>query len=282
MNSLGFPQSSLLPLLPSFAAPGLPTLFGNWPEFQMPSASLTDTFDFGSLFGGSPFLGFLKMATQIKQLEQAANNKPSNAFDSQALLPGLTNGGANTNTGRLKIAVIDSFVTQSNGFNHGEEISRILKSGGSDASLAGKIDLLQFDVNRGSNRTDGIADALEDVIRRVQNGEKIDAVNISQQDFTADADTQRVQEAINRLKELNVPVAVAAGNEGAGAVNQLANNNAFVVSSTTNGLLNSSSGLGNIRAEGRSTSFATANAAPILAKLKASGLSVDRIKARSV
>ncbi len=192
--------------------------------------------------------------------------------------PASSNAAPSASTsGRLKIAQIDNFSTDNSGFNHGEEVAKTLRSGGNNGELAGKVDLMQFDVS-GGNPTAKTAQALQSIVQQVRNGEQVDAVNISLQDFEASGNSAQVQSLISELKSLGVPVAVAAGNGGRGTTNQLGSNNAFVVESTTNGAVNNSSGQGNIRAEGRTTSFATANLTPLLAAQKASGLSVDQIK----
>jgi hypothetical protein len=72
-------------------------------------------------------------------------------------------------------------------------------------------------------------------------------------------------------------VVVAAGNNGPGQRNALAANSSFNVASTTNGVLNRTSGLGNVAAEGGTTSFATANLSRDIARLHAQGYSNGQI-----
>jgi hypothetical protein len=171
-----------------------------------------------------------------------------------------TGGGA----GRPKIVQIDDFSTDRNGFNHGQEIAKTLNSDGN-------VDLQQYDVSRGGNRLTNISNALDDVIARVQNGETVDAINISLQDLDNSPISQQIRNKIDQLSSLGVPVAVAAGNGGPGARNALTTNTSFNVASTTNGVRNNNSGVGNVQAEGRTTSFATANLARQLAEKHAQG-----------
>lgn len=185
--------------------------------------------------------------------------------------------GANTakpNNGRLVIAQVDLFT----GSTHGNEIAQTLKSGGGDPSLASRIDLLQFDIGGGgsSQKTN---DALKAIIQKVQNGEKIDAVNLSLTSFVNDASSQETRALVDQLGNLGVPVAIAAGNNGPNQENQLEGSTSFNVQSATNGKLNASSGRGNVTAEGRTTSFATANLAPILAAKRADGQTLSQIRA---
>lgn len=175
--------------------------------------------------------------------------------------------------GNLRIAQIDNFSDA-----HGNEIANTLKKGGADAGLGGKVDLLQFDINNGGpNKVANINAALSDIISRVQRGEKIDAVNISLQGDGAD--TKQTSALVDQLISMGVPVAVAAGNNGPNVHNGLEGGNSFNVQSATNGQLNGTSGRGNITANGQTTSFATANLTPLLAMLRAQGLSIAQIRA---
>ena len=169
----------------------------------------------------------------------------------------------------LVIAQIDDFNTDSTGFNHGQSIAQTLQSGGGDPSLAGNINLLQYQASGSSN---SIAGALGNVIQKVQSGQTVDAVELPQDDFNNDAGSQQVRQDIDQLKALGVPVVVAAGNNGPGNVNQLADGNAITVANTQNGQLDPNSGVGNTQFEGRTTSFASANLAPIIALQHAEGL----------
>lgn len=181
---------------------------------------------------------------------------------------GATAGRNGAGGGRPKIVQIDDFTTDNTGFNHGREVGNaILSSSGGNANLE------QIDVSGGGSRSGKIANALRQVVQRVQNGEQVDAINISQQDFGNSADAQEVRQLIDQLSAMGVPVAVAAGNNGPGAVNQLASNSGFVVEST-----GANSGRGNVRAEGRTTSFATANLVGRLAAAHAQGLSLNQIR----
>jgi hypothetical protein len=185
-------------------------------------------------------------------------------------------GTAGASTGRLRIAQIDTFT----GSTHGQEIANTLRSGGGDPSLAGKIDLLQFDIANGNGGTSqNINNALQNIVQRVQSGEQIDAVNMSLQDFSNGAQEQQTRALVDQLAALGVPVAIAAGNNGPNQQNQLGGANTFNVQSATNGQINATSGRGNVTADGQTTSFAAANLAPVLAAKKAQGQTIGQIRA---
>jgi len=165
----------------------------------------------------------------------------------------------------LNIVQIDDFSTDKTGFNHGQEIANTL-------SQDGNANIQKYDISKGGNRLQNISNALDDVIAKAQNGESIDAVNLSQQDLDDNSPiAQEIRSKIDTLSSLGVPVAVAAGNGGPGKTNSLAGRNSFNVASTTNGAVNGDSGRGNVTAEGRTTSFATANFALQLAEMHAQG-----------
>jgi len=75
-------------------------------------------------------------------------------------------------------------------------------------------------------------------------------------------------------------VVVAAGNGGAGASNQLARGAALVVENSARGseARSSSSGVGNVRAEGQFTSQATAQVSVRAAQAHAQGQSVAQVQ----
>jgi hypothetical protein len=207
----------------------------------------------------------------------AAAQKPpaaGSAGNAQAAQGGGVNPGnaqaAAGGNGPLKVVQIDNFSADNTGFNHGQEMAKVLKSGGGDASLAGQVALDQYNVS-GGNTNKKASDALRDVLARVQNGEQIDAVHMPLQAFEQDGDTQEVKQLAEQLSAAGVPVVLPAGNEGPGKQNALNGNNTFNVQSATNGQVNGDSGKGNVTSEGRTTSFASANLAPVLAAQKKSG-----------
>ena len=146
------------------------------------------------------------------------------------------------------VVVIDDFQR-----SHGQEISQQIASGGVHTS--------NLDIGGQGDRAGKIASALDSVIQQVQSGTKVDAVNLSQQDFTKTQSTQAVQAKIAQLQQMGVPVVVAAGNEGKGAKNELAGTAAYVVGNGT-----ASSGVGNVQAQGSGTSQAAANVSIQVAK----------------
>jgi hypothetical protein len=234
----------------------------------------------GQLLAGKSLLsqkltGIQKAASTAKALPQIAlqNSAPAaggagNAGNSQS---------AGKGNGSLKIVQIDNFSADNTGFNHGQEMAKVLKNGGGDQGLAGKVDLDQYNV-AGGNTNKKASDALRDVLQRVRNGEQVDAVHMPLQAFQQDGNTQEVKQLIEQLSAAGVPVVVAAGNEGPGKQNTLTGENSFNVQSATNGKVNGNSGKGNVTAEGRTTSFASANLAPILAAKKNAGLSLGQMK----
>ncbi len=173
--------------------------------------------------------------------------------------------------GRPKIVQIDNFTPDGDGFNHGAEVAETLTAGGD-------VDLQQMDISQGNS----ISGSLQQVIAQVQAGEQVDAVNLSLQDLQGGPEAQETQQAIDTLVALGVPVIIAAGNGGRGSVNQLADNDAFIVESLdANGQVNASSGQGNgFSAVARTTSFAAPQIALQAARLRAQGLSVAQIGAQ--
>ena len=161
------------------------------------------------------------------------------------------NGGAPT------VAVVDDF-SQS---NHGREMASTIQQNG--VGTAG------FDVKQG-----GVSRALDGVINAAQRGQHFDAVNISQQDFQASQETGAVQQRIQVLQQMGIPVVVAAGNGGPDQTNQLAVGADFVAASRS-----ADSGRGNVFGFGGTTSFAAANVASTVARMHAQGLNVNQMRA---
>lgn len=170
--------------------------------------------------------------------------------------------------GKPRVAVIDDFVAEENGFNHGQSITGIIQQGsGADAVLY-NIDQANGD------RWGNTIEALGDIARRAEAGERFDAVNLSQQDWAINDSTNGVSQAIADLQtRFGIPVVVAAGNNGPAMGNSLAQTAALVVENSQLGQEGrvAGSGLGNIRSEGEFTSQATANVTARLAQLRAQG-----------
>lgn len=239
-------------------------------QFLLPDAG---NLGFNEQFGNSINSIFEFINMSMGQIFPGAN---SNTFNNTQPLagPSNVNTGPQVNTGngpelngipqnQVNVAVIDNFENDANGFNHGQEITNTILNGGSNAELAGKIDVQQFNV--AGQGEEGIANALQQILTNVQNGERLNAVNISLQDFVPDQFTDQIRNTITELSKAGVPVLVAAGNEGINNTNLLGGDGALVVQSTTNGQLNPNSGPGNIQSEGDTTSFATANLTPTIA-----------------
>lgn len=167
------------------------------------------------------------------------------------------------------IAQIDTFQADNTGFNHGQEIAKSL----SVDKGAGAAELKQYDLKNTS-----ISGALNDIIAKVKSGQTIDAVELPQQNFTNNAESANVRAAIQQLSALGVPVVIAAGNSGPNQKNSFADNSGLVVQNIENGKLDANSGTGNVSFEGRTTSFASANLAAVVAAQRAKGASLAQIK----
>ena len=148
------------------------------------------------------------------------------------------------------VAVIDDFSTS----NHGQEISGIIQSGGANTQ--------GYDVTQNGGGASGVASALDNVIQQARSGKHFDAVNLSQQNFQASPATQAVQQRIQVLEQMGIPVVVAAGNGGPGQTNQYAIGASFVAASGS-----VDSGLGNVRGAGQTTSQAAANVTAQVARM---------------
>ena len=127
------------------------------------------------------------------------------------------------------VAVLDDF---SGPGSHGEEIAGLIENGDPEG---GAIGTLRYNVNGGGDVSANIAGSLGDVARRVAQGEKVDAVNLSQQSFQASGSSQAVRDRIAQLQQLGVPVVVSAGNGGPGQQNPLAGGAALVVENSARG-----------------------------------------------
>lgn len=197
----------------------------------------------------------------------------------------LNTGWQGQRDGAVRVAVIDDFTTDRNGFNHGNEIDGIIRSGGAGTSGSVQdgsgVDTVRFNINNGGSRTRNIANSLDQIAQLAAQGQHFDAVNISQQDFANDADTAAVREKIDLLqRQFGIPVVVAAGNNGQGVRNALAGSAAFVVENSVGGsnARANGSGAGNVRSEGRFTSQAAANVSARVAQLSEMGFSFAQIQ----
>ncbi|MBX3166999.1 MAG: hypothetical protein KF760_06295 [Candidatus Eremiobacteraeota bacterium] len=151
--------------------------------------------------------------------------------------------------GQPSVAVVDDF---SSGSGHGQRIAGTIQQG-SGAGVAG------FDINNNG----GVSRALDQVIAAAQNGQHFDAVNLSQQNFQASQETAAVQQRIQVLQSMGIPVVVAAGNAGPNNTNQYAQGAAFVAAANT-----ADSGRGNVVGAGPTTSDAAANVTAALVRSK--------------
>lgn len=230
-----------------------------------PSAGNGISADLGSQIANtfSAIIDFMKML--IPQAGSAANSLETGIANNGGNTAGITNN-ATTLAGApqqdANVVVIDNFTPDNTGFNHGQEMVNTILGGGNTPGLAGKINVQAMDTG---GSLSNVNQSLQQVLNRVKSGEKVNAVNLSLVDFTPDQFTGPIRQTISELSQAGVPVLVAAGNDGINQANVLAGDGALVVQSTTNGVLNASSGPGNIQSEGRTTSFATANLTPLIA-----------------
>ncbi len=204
---------------------------------------------------------------------------PLGAPASLSLIPSCFSTAANT--GQVdpvqdttpSVAVVDTFVNDGTGFNHGQEVANTIQAGGAQTlqfNLAGKA---------GTNE-EKIDASLKDVLAQVQAGADIDVVNLSQFNPSNNADIDSIRQTIDQLGALGVPVLVAAGNNGPNARNALGNSaNAILVENTVGGTVSGQSGQGDVAFEGRTTSFATAGLSGQVATRLAQGQSLPQILA---
>lgn len=237
---------------------------------SLPAAAPSSAATLSQIAAASNGLGATSLTSPLGSFRSLMSSITSSVLNTPAIPRRTTTGApaprtAGASNGALKIVQIDDFSSA-----HGQEIANTL-------TQDGDVSLEQYDISKGGNRLANISSSLDDLITRARNGEKIDAVNISQQNFDNSSLSNEVRRKIELLSDLGVPVAVAAGNGGPNQQNGLAANNSFNVASTTNGVRNRDSGLGNVSAEGQTTSFATANMATQLARLHAQGYSNGQI-----
>ncbi len=195
--------------------------------------------------------------------EPSLFNSPAQLPRMQATMQGMDNlnagwqgvAGGGDPAGRPVVAVLDDFNS-----SHGGEIAGIIQRGGADT--------LNLNVNNGGDRVAGISAGLDNVLARLEKGQSIDAVNLSQQALSDGMENEQVRQKIQEIQSRGVPVVVAAGN---GGNNTLARGAAFSVSNGS-----SNSGQGNIQAQGAQTSQATASVAAEAAKLHKQGASITQ------
>jgi len=161
---------------------------------------------------------------------------------------------------------IDSFITDSQGFNHGEQVAKTINANND-------INVIKMDISSGDGYAN-VSNALDQVLARLKNGEHIDAVNLSQQAYVENAQAAEIRAKLDQIAAMGVPVDVAAGNDGPNKTNVLVSAHSFSVASTTNGVVNASSGKGNVNAEASTTSFAAAEFTRQIALLHAAGKAI--------
>lgn len=197
------------------------------------------------------------------------------------------------------IFVIDDFLASPNqasatdatkGFNHGQTVSNIIRSGGITPIATNNLNVQDVNINIPNvDRAKAISDALDKIIKDVKaNPASVDAVNLSQASAGTDAGTKLIQQKIKELQDLGVPVLIAAGNNGINTPNTLAPTGAIVVQAAdSNGNTLADSGPGTIKVNApdavdttrnRQTSFATPEIAAFVAEMRMMGGNLDMIK----
>ncbi len=242
---------------------------------QAPQTSLTQAGLKPGADKANPFVSpnVTQEQTQVAQTNNGVVNKPDpvDVFVVDDFNPDLKNPGQQNQNGE--------------GFNHGETVSSIIQKGGNQPNLEAKVKIKVHDVNvnvgNDSNRTQVIADALGKIATRAkQDPNSVDAVNLSQEQSSQTPQSKKVQEQIDQLTTLGIPVVVAADNFGPDKPNQLAPDSAVTVASADeNNHLNNDSGPGDIVAVGRSTSFAAPQVTAIAGYEKQHGFTPAQIEA---
>ena len=223
----------------------------------------------------APAPQFQPMLALGQQLQGQQAFAANGLLGAQALGQGWNGLVAGANQQRPPVvAVIDDFVAGQGGYNHGQEIAGIIERDG--------VATQRFNINDGNSREQNILRALDQVLAQAQAGQRVDAVNLSQASFQNSPLTAAIQQRIQALEGAGIPVVVAAGGNGANQANQLGRGASFVVENSGFGseFRANDSGLGNIRAEGRFTSQATASVAAKVARLRHQGLSTGQTAAQ--
>jgi methylmalonyl-CoA mutase cobalamin-binding subunit len=164
---------------------------------------------------------------------------------------------------RPRVAVIDDFTSNQNGFQHGTEVANSISS-----AAGGNVDIERFNIS--GQGAGGITGALRNIVNQARAGNKVDVVNISQ---FFPGNNAEAQQLINELEGLGIPVVVAAGNNGPNQRNGLASDRAFIAGNGTG-----QSGPGNVRGNGRTTSFAAADVSGRIAQMLSQGQSLQQIR----
>jgi methylmalonyl-CoA mutase cobalamin-binding subunit len=196
-------------------------------------------------------------ATKAPAAKPAAAGTPGNAGNAGAAATPSPQP-AQRAPGKAKVAVIDDFNSNQNGFQHGTEVSNAA------SSAAGGAEIQRLPGTGSAN----IASSLRQVLNNARSGNKVDVVNISQ--FVT-GNQQEIQGLIQQLRQEGIPVVVAAGNNGPNQRNGIGGGSALTATNGTN-----QSGPGNVRGNGRTTSFAAADISGKLAQLIASGTPVEQ------
>ncbi len=214
----------------------------------------------------------------VETLEEAGIEVPQGDISLNPVNPG--------DAEQIRIALVDDFVAEEGEFNHGETMAGIIQSGGAITqgainSEAPNIEIERFEVDvPGEVRVESIANATDEVVRQVANGEEFDAVNLSQQANFVDPFTIRTNANTTRLQnQFDVPVAAAAGNNGPDVPNTLATGAAVVVENAEFGTETraAGSGEGNLTSEGVFTCQATANVTARAGQLQDLGFNPDEV-----
>lgn len=151
----------------------------------------------------------------LDQVRNAGGNRSENATNPFNNTISGTDGSQPAQAGPIaplnqtpKIAVIDDF----NG-THGPQVINNIQAGAGGRAL----DIQQFGLNPQASTAQyeqQMIGHLQTILNRVKNGEKFDAVNISQASTADSPGSQQIRNLIGQITTLGVPVMIAAGNDG--------------------------------------------------------------------
>jgi hypothetical protein len=165
------------------------------------------------------------------------------------------------------IMQLDDFVTDAGNTNE-----QILSSGGAQ--------IIPINVNKDTtqSRATSVAQGLDQVLQAVQSGQRVDVVNIQQQDFAPSAASDHIRAVVDQLSNLGIPVVISAGlstqQNVNGIQNQFGTNNSFNVQPIDE-LGNFTAVPGNVKQSG---THAPARVSVEIAALKAQGKTLAEIR----
>ncbi|MDX2084058.1 MAG: hypothetical protein SFZ03_01550 [Candidatus Melainabacteria bacterium] len=186
----------------------------------------------------------------------------------------------NRNDGLTTIALLDDWFPKPDnndptgglGFNHGMTMAGIAQGEGANRIIGYNTGFPNVD------RIQQLTFAAQDINRRLDAGEDIDSVVIAQEARNLTPEVANLHVELQKIMAKGVPVVVASDNFRDGTPNALAPQGAIIVmASDRQNRFNPVSGPGNVMAEGRFTSQASAAVGAMAAQLEDFGLSNSQI-----